>query len=231
MSGTAGRIRGPVEGIADGQARTSVREGAEAAKAVDGRDVPTETHPEPHGELLVRTAAGDAVAFQRFYCETNDLIRRYVASRVDIDDVEDLVADVYVKAYRGAGRFRPQGRPAAAWLVTIARNTVATHHRSRSRRRLGPTGDDRLERGVEEQLVERDDEAALLMALAELSPIHQRVLTLRFFDECSVAECASRMAMTDQAVRAMTYRALQSLRRVLGDRPDDILGRGEDDGA
>lgn len=197
---------------------------------MDGRDSPTETHSEPHGELLARTAAGDTAAFHRFYCETNELIRRYVASRVDGNDVDDLVADVYVKAYRGAGRFKPQGRPAAAWLVTIARNTVATHHRSRSRRRLGPTGDDRLERGVEELLMERDDQAALLMALAELSPAHQQVLKLRFFDECSVADCASRMAMTDQAVRAMTYRALQSLRRVLGDRPEDVLTRGVADG-
>lgn len=190
---------------------------------MDGSDDPGTTS-DVHGELLIRTADGDSAAFHRFYCETKDLIRRYVAARVDGNDVDDLVADVYLKAYRAAGRFQPRGRPAMAWLVTIAHNTVASHYRSKSRRRLGPTGDDRLERGIEEVLVERDDEAALLLAVAELNPNHQEILRLRFFDEVPVADCATQLSMTNQAVRAMTYRALQALRRVLDLHEVDVDG-------
>ena len=177
------------------------------------RDASGEVHK--HGDWLARAADGDHAAFQRFYEETRPLLHRYVAARVDREDVDDLMAESYLRAYRSAGQYEDRGQPAMAWLFTIARNLIASHHRSGFRRRsrsIINTGDQRLAPDVDERLIDRSDDAAVLEALAALKPRHCRILQLRFLDQRTVAECAAELAMTEQAVRALTYRALQAMR-------------------
>ncbi len=179
-----------------------------------------------HAVLLARAADGDHAAFHRFFLDTETFLRRYVSTRVAAGEVDDVMAETYLRAYRSAGRFRDEGRPAAAWLVTIARNLVASHHRSRARRAeraIVNTGDARLDPAVDDQLMDRSGDAEMLEALAELKPRQRRILELRFMDERSVAECAAILSLTDQGVRALTYRALQAMRSKLG---DDFLATG-----
>lgn len=173
-----------------------------------------------HADLLARAADGDHAAFHRFYLETEPFLRRYVSVRVPGAEVDDVIAETYLRAFRAADRFRDEGRPAAAWLVTIARNLVATHHRTNARRAArGPinTGDARLAGDVDDQLMDRAGDAELLEALAELKPRQRRILELRFIDEWTVGECAAELGLTEQGVRALTYRALQAMRARLGD--------------
>ncbi len=175
-----------------------------------------------HGELLARTANGDAAAFQQLYNETRDTVFRYIRTRVRPDDAEDLLADTYVRAYRFAHKFHDQGQPAVAWLVTIARNVIASHHRSTARaaarwEAASNTGDSRLAAEVDDHLIERSDDALMMEALAGLKPRQRTILELRFFQELTVAECAERLSLTEQGVRALTYRALQAMRAELGD--------------
>lgn len=180
-----------------------------------------------HAELLARAADGDHAAFRRFYLDTEPFLRRYVSVRVAAPEVDDMIAETYLRAYRSADRFRDEGRPAAAWLVTIARNVVASHHRTNARRAAqGPvnTGDCRLSGDVDDDLMERSGDAELLEAMAELKPRHRRILELRFIEERTVIECAAELSLTEQGVRALTYRALEAMRAKLG---DDFLTGGE----
>lgn len=180
-----------------------------------------------HAELLARAADGDHAAFRRFYFDTEPFLRRYVSVRVAAPEVDDMIAETYLRAYRSADRFRDEGRPAAAWLVTIARNVVASHHRTNARRAAqGPvnTGDCRLSGDVDDDLMERSGDAELLEAMAELKPRHRRILELRFIEERTVIECAAELLLTEQGVRALTYRALEAMRAKLG---DDFLTGGE----
>lgn len=180
-----------------------------------------------HAELLARAADGDHAAFHRFYLDTEPFLRRYLSVRVAASEVDDMIAETYLRAYRSADRFRDEGRPAAAWLVTIARNLVASHHRTNARRAAREpvnSGDSRLSGDVDEQLMDRSGDAELLEALAELKPRQRRILELRFIEERSVTECAAELAVTEQGVRALTYRALQAMRAKLG---DEFLVRGE----
>lgn len=180
-----------------------------------------------HAELLARAADGDHAAFRRFYLDTEPFLRRYVSVRVAAPEVDDMIAETYLRAYRSADRFRDEGRPAAAWLVTIARNVVASHHRTNARRAAqGPvnTGDCRLSGDVDDDLMERSGDAELLEAMAELKPRHRRILELRFIEERTVIECAAELSLTEPGVRALTYRALEAMRAKLG---DDFLTGGE----
>ncbi|MDH3293949.1 MAG: RNA polymerase sigma factor, partial [Acidimicrobiia bacterium] len=155
-----------------------------------------------HGELLARSAGGDTVAFHQFYAETREIVFRYLNTRVHRNEVDDLLADTYLRAFRFAATFEDRGQPAVAWLVTIAGNVVASHYRSRARVAIGNTGDNRLASEVDDDLIDRADDAAMLEALAGLKPRQRQILELRFFQELTVAECADRLSLSEQGVRA-----------------------------
>ncbi len=168
-----------------------------------------------HAVLLAAAAVGDADAFRRFYLDTVDLVSRFIGSRAATDITEDLVSDTYVRALRAAHQFTDRGRPAVAWLIVIARNVIASHYRSDGRQAVINPGDDRLVATPEQHLEQHDDETEVLVALAELPPRQRDIIVARFLDDRSVGQCAAEFEMTEQAVRAMTYRGLQALRAVL----------------
>lgn len=176
-----------------------------------------------HAVLLAAAAAGDADAFRIFYEDTVQLISRYVAGRASADVAEDLVSDTYARALRSSHQFTDRGRPAVAWLITIARNVVASHYRSGGRPAVVNPGDHRLMSTPEDRLDQMDDEAEVLAALAQIAPRQRSILVARFLEDRTVGECAAGLGMTEQAVRAMTYRGLQALRTILVDGQESRL--------
>ncbi|MGN6607705.1 MAG: RNA polymerase sigma factor [Jatrophihabitans sp.] len=86
-------------------------------------------------------AAGDSAAFGRLYEEYAGEIHRFVRRRtISAELAEDLTQDTFVRALRAIGTVTDQGRPVAAWLVTIARNLILDHAKSaRTAARCSPT--------------------------------------------------------------------------------------------
>lgn len=191
------------------------RDGAEERYGVNRPAVPEPdlVARESAGRLLMEAGRGDTDAFRRFYELTFDDLTRYVSSRVKPSDVDDMVAETYLRAFSSADSFRNQGRPALAWLVTIARNRIATHHYETGRR-LRPSADERGIPSVEEQSINAEEHREVLDNLAKLSPRHREILQLRFIDNLPVPVCALELDMSEGAVRAITFRALSALRRL-----------------
>jgi len=76
-------------------------------------------------------------AFEDFYRQHRAGLARYIASRVrDRTTAQDLVQEVYAKAYQSRARFDPD-RSFTAWIYTIARNACIDHLRRRVRDPLG----------------------------------------------------------------------------------------------
>jgi len=59
-------------------------------------------------------------------------------------------------------------------------------------------------------------------ALMQLAPDQRRVLTLRIMEDWSHEEVAEAMGKTVEATRALQYRAISSLRRLLLDNQEDL---------
>jgi RNA polymerase sigma-70 factor (sigma-E family) len=64
------------------------------------------------------------------------------------------------------------------------------------------------------------DQQALLRALATLPRRQREVVVLRFFVDLTIAETALAMRTSEGTVKSQTSRALDQLRRLLGDRPN-----------
>jgi RNA polymerase sigma-70 factor, ECF subfamily len=201
---------------------------APAVARDDVREEPAE-HAAPEGEtavaigLVQRAQAGDTDAFGELYDRYVDQVYRYIAYRVASRQVaEDLTSETFLRALRRIGTFTWQGRDVGAWFTTIARNLVADHYKS-GRYRLELTTDDIGESGGPPQLVEGPEGAVLeamnnkilLEVIKQLNAEQQECIALRFLQGLSVSETAQVMGKNEGAIKALQYRAIRTLGRLL----------------
>lgn len=175
----------------------------------------------PIPDVIDRARNGDAAAFGEIYDTHVDSVYRYLLYRVrEPSDAEDLTSEVFTRAFANVHRYRWQGKSFLAWLYTIARNAV-TDRRRRDRPTVeldnahglaeeGPTAHDRAVLGEEVD--------ALRGAVKHLTGEQQEVLVLRFVDDLSSREVADILGKNEGAIRALQFRALGRLRRILHDQ-------------
>ncbi|WP_189170245.1 ECF subfamily RNA polymerase sigma factor, BldN family [Pilimelia anulata] len=176
--------------------------------------------------LVERAQAGEAEAFGLIYDRYVDTVFRFIYFRVGNRQLaEDLTSDTFLRALKRISSFTWQGRDLGAWLVTIARNLVADHFKSGRYRLEVTTGDvmdaDKPEYGPEGSpeaaVVDHITNVALLTAVKQLNPEQQECIVLRFLQGFSVAETARAMGKNEGAIKALQYRAVRALNRLLPD--------------
>jgi RNA polymerase sigma-70 factor, ECF subfamily len=174
-------------------------------------------------EILVRIRKGAVDDFgelvQRHQGHVFAILYRYER---DYQKLEDLAQDTFLKAWRSLGQF--DGRaPFENWLARIAVRVGLDHLRREYRRRrevaipdLGEDALDWLRNGDEHSELEARQAAEVLaVALRELSPAEQVVITLQELEGRSVKEICQRTGSSNVAVRVRALRARKKLRRAL----------------
>lgn len=141
-------------------------------------------------------------------------VERYVMRRAPADAVADIVAEVFLTAWRKA-----DGLPEAGtlpWLYGVARRVLANDRRARQRRvalaELLAAQPWREEHSGEEEVIVRTD---LAQALSGLSENDQEVLRLTLWEDLTAGEAAIVLGRSAVAVRVRLHRARQRLRRCL----------------
>ncbi|MFN2568304.1 MAG: RNA polymerase sigma factor [Candidatus Dormibacteria bacterium] len=166
-------------------------------------------------DQLVERAKVDAGAFGELYDHYFGQIYRFVYSRLrDQDAAEDVTSEVFFKALRAIGRYRPSGHPFSAWLYQISINAIADHYRSRR-----PTSniDDAIgladgQLPVEERTVQRL-EAARVWGAIDMLPEQQRIaMTLRLGEDLKLAQIAEIMGKSEGAVKLLIHRGVAGVR-------------------
>ena len=171
-------------------------------------------------DLVARAQAGSADAFGALYDRYVDIVYRYVYYRVGSQTfAEDLTSETFLRALRRITSFTWQGRDFGAWLVTIARNLIADYYKSSRYKLEVPTGElldaDRATEGPENEVLDSITNVTLLKAVRMLGPEQQECIVLRFLQGFSVSETALAMGKNDGAIKALQYRAVQSLKKLL----------------
>ncbi len=169
-------------------------------------------------ELIERAKASERAAWDEIFDRNYQPVFVFVFCRVgDRSAAEDLVADVFVEAWRGIRRFDYRGIPLIAWLYRIAHNLVADFLKKRSRMRTQT-----LEEGwsgiphSEDQSEHVATWQAVGQALRELTADQQVVLVSRFVEGFTLAETATLLGKNENAIKALEFRALRSVRKILG---------------
>lgn len=136
---------------------------------------------------------------------------------------EDLVSDVFVKAWKNWKNFKPDF--IQAWLYKIANNTLIDFYRSKksaSWRKKEVSLEDYLESeelSYDKEFVEeihRNEEIKKLnKAINELPKNLKDVAILRFIENLPAKETGSILKISEVNVRVLQHRALVKLREIL----------------
>jgi RNA polymerase sigma-70 factor (ECF subfamily) len=154
-------------------------------------------------------------------------ILRYVVRRVpQVEEAEDITAEVFAAAARGLPRFRGECPP-YLWLLSIARRKVIDAQRRRASRRetlaseLAGTGPD-AEILWEELAAVEGPETAVMRAearrvlgelMAELNATQRETLMLHYVEQLAVSEIAVVMGRSPASVKSLLQRARATLYR------------------
>jgi RNA polymerase sigma factor (sigma-70 family) len=145
--------------------------------------------------------------YERYY----DDIYRYVYCKVgDPWNTDDIVSDVFLKAYRHYDSTRHTHK---AWLVTIARNTIVDYYRKSGRELPGEVPESLTFMTVLEDLEHDLEKACLKSALSQLDGERFELINLRFFCGLKFKEIAMVLDSKQANVKTRFYRTLEQLRK------------------
>lgn len=169
--------------------------------------------------LIARVAGGDDRALRELF----DLYAPMLAARLRTvlprAEVEDVLQETFIAAWRGAPRYRPEGAT-GAWLWGIARRQAALALRRRGPAHLALADLDLpWEQGAPDPADAATLRADLEAAVAELGPPgspERAVWRLRYQEGRSVGEIAALTGVPEGTVKSRAHRARRVLRAVLG---------------
>jgi RNA polymerase sigma-70 factor (ECF subfamily) len=185
-----------------------------------GTDREPIVHNDDERRLIEHAKQGDLTALGTLYNLHVDRIYQYALYRTGDDQTaEDIAAEVFLRAIESIGNYEDQGVPFAAWLYRIAHARVVDFWRSSKRHQTAPLEDPLLQ----EELTSQDDgididflqHRLLATALRQLTDDQQNVIVLKFRQGLSNAEIAQVLGKTEGAVKALQWRALEALARIL----------------
>ena len=151
-------------------------------------------------------------------------VYRYVFYRLGDQQVaEDISSDVFVRLLEAVKAKRAPDSSLKGWLITTASYVVADHLRNKYRRPTEVLQEkmvDDFASSVTDEVDHRQKTDAVRKAFTQLTLEQQHVLSLRFGDGYSLEETASLMNKKVNAVKALQFRAVASLQRLIGEVPN-----------
>jgi RNA polymerase sigma-70 factor, ECF subfamily len=192
--------------------------------------------PTDEADLIERCRADDRAAHDELYHR----FRRQVAGNLyrvlgDRSDLEDLVQEVFVIAFRGLSRFRGDAR-LSTWIYRICVNVALGRIRTRKRRppavgvadldaaAADPSLIDRPET-PERSLERRQDQERVYRALEHLAPKKRIVLYLHEIEGLDLKEIAYLVDSNPVTVRTRLFYARREFYRLIAG--DASGGAGE----
>lgn len=159
---------------------------------------------------------GDEAAYLSFLQSVTPHLRAIAHRRcrawgIPPSDAEDVVQDALVTVHLKRGTWDPT-RPIAPWLATIVRNRAVDLQRRRGGRgRITIAIEDVLETLGTEPDDDADDRADAERLIDRLKDPARDIVRSISLDGAGVRETASRLKMTEGAVRVALHRALKTL--------------------
>lgn len=195
----------------------------------------------PFDEVLRRARAGDEAALTSLYRRFLPVVYRFILARVaDTPTAEDLTSETFYTVIERIGDTRAQDELTfAAWTLAIARNHVAGYFRRQHGHQTDSLDEPRHESLV--SLMAGDDDplsvitarerwAEVVAALNQLTEEQRQVLLYRIILGYSAEDVGALLEKQPGAVRALQFRALGSLARILGLAPARTQGRAGGEG-
>ena len=170
--------------------------------------------------LLERARRADTAALGEIYDQYAERIYAYIYHRVGQAELaEDLTGQAFMRMLEAIRNGQAWKTSFSGWLYRIAHNLVIDHYRRRGRAtfvdidEVAPISTTEGDPSTSVQArLEREN---LRTVLNQLTDEQAQVITLRFLDDLSITEVATIMARNEGAIKALQYRAVLALRRIM----------------
>ena len=184
----------------------------------------TMTEREKDQNLVQRVQRGDKVAFEMLFTKyqrrVSRLVSRFVRSEAE---VEDIVQESFIKAYRALASFRGDSA-FYTWLYRIAVNTAKNHLVSASKRPISLTqfeknDDDDFQEDIfmsdaatpESELITKQIAETVNKSMNELPADLREAIMLREIEGMSYEDIADAMGCPIGTVRSRIFRAREAI--------------------
>lgn len=158
-------------------------------------------------------------SFSAFYERTHLPVFRYLYGLTGgpQEEVEDLTAEAFTRAWRARRRFQGEEQAAIGWLMKIARHLVIDDYRRRKARPVtdGDIQDElpATELQPEEVALVGEEQQMLLSFLRRLPKEPREILVLRYLLGWRVNQIASYLEIPENIISATIHRTLERLRQ------------------
>ncbi|MDF1852011.1 MAG: sigma-70 family RNA polymerase sigma factor [Verrucomicrobiales bacterium] len=186
--------------------------------------------PDPDADLVARAREGDTHAF-------DELVEKYTPKLYGLvyhmtsnhEDTNDVLQDVFAKAYRALKRFRGKSS-FYTWIYSIATNMTLNFLKKRNRRRAMSLDDVDLAIEHDQDFIEATSKSdpvreaniselqeRLNMAMQKLSDDHRAVVTMFDIQGMPHAEISKILGVSEGTIRSRLFYAHRQLQTYLDD--------------
>ena len=174
-------------------------------------------------QLVVRLKKGDRLAGDAIVGRHNRLVARAVYEVVkDLAAVEDLIQEIFMKAFRKIHLYDPAQGKFTVWLTTVARHEAINHLRRLKRSRHVSLDDTAPEGGFSP--IERPSQMAskketwgkVIEAIHKLPEPARTILIKRILESKPFDQIAKLLKQPVDTVKTIYYRNTEGLRKRLG---------------
>ena len=165
-------------------------------------------------ELASQISAGSRSLFEELISRYSMRLFYFLRHRTETDqDIEDLVQETFLKAYKGIERYNPEWK-FSTWLYTIATREAISRHRSNKKMKHDPVETTSIP--DPEEIIIQKEESQNIWALATTLPKKEyEALWLRYAEDMSIKEIAAILKCSEGVVKNMLFRSLQRLKLIL----------------
>jgi RNA polymerase sigma-70 factor (ECF subfamily) len=175
--------------------------------------------------LIARAAAGETAAFRTLYERSRSDVARLVYRMLGArSDLEDVIQEVFIQAYKSLKDFRGQSK-FSTWLHRVTVNVVLMHRRSARSRPVfadEPPGDPVLrsaDLAPDEDAERRERMRAFSRLLDRLAEKKRIVFVLHELEGMAPADIANIVGAPVLTVRTRLFYARRELESMLGEEP------------
>lgn len=174
-------------------------------------------HVLANGQCTRRQLTFDTIWFRGLFEDHYRDLLAYALRRVrSTEDARDVVADVFVVAWRRRATIPDDPTEQRMWLYGVARRTLSNRHRSETRRDRLTARLVALDAGVVPDPLSDDDLSDLATAfevLDALNPNDKEILLLSVWEDLTVSQIATVLGISAANVSLRLHRAKTRLRR------------------
>ncbi|WP_166827605.1 sigma-70 family RNA polymerase sigma factor [Brevibacterium limosum] len=174
---------------------TAIQDGPPGYPAPSRKPVPTSTDDrtadagpvDPSGQLLVRIAEGDAVAFEQLFTNQSSILMAVIVRIVKNRTLaEEVLQDCFTEVWTRCAGFDPARGTGRAWLVTLCRRRAIDCVRSVQSQQDRDLADGlrtsaEAAEGVEQTVIDRAESDRTVSALKILPQEQSRPIVMAFY--------------------------------------------------